>query len=106
LQQSHDVFDAKKETQVTFNEQADRYVENYVRQRSFEKFKNHMIKHLREVFGDKPLSEITYLKLETYRNRRKDTPTNAGKTRRDASVNREIATPGHILSKSVEWGML
>lgn len=102
----HDVFDVKKETLVTFNELADEYVKNFGGQRSFEGFKRHVVKDLREVFGDKRLSEIIYLELETYRNRRKDTPTKAGKPRTDASVNRDMAILGHMLSKAVEWGML
>jgi integrase len=101
----HDVFDVKKETLVTFNELADEYVKNFGGQRSFEGFKRHVVKDLREVFGDKRLSEIIYLELETYRNRRKDTPTKAGKPRTDASVNRDMAILGHMLSKAVEWGM-
>jgi integrase len=102
----HDVFDVKKETLVTFNELADRYVENYGGQRSFERFKSHVVRDLRAEFGDRRLSEITYLDLETYRNRRKGTPTKAGKPRTDASVNRDMAIIGHMLSKAVEWGML
>ena len=58
-----------------------------------------MIKDLRELFGDQRLSEITYLELETYRNRRKATPTKAGKPRTDASVNREMAMLGHMLKQ-------
>jgi hypothetical protein len=102
----HDVFDVKKETYLTFNELAERYVENFKGQRSFEGFKRHVVKDLREVFGSRRLSEITYLDLETYRNRRKATETKAGKIRTDASVNRDMAIIGHILSKAVEWGML
>jgi len=102
----HDVFDVKRETQVTFNELAEKYVENFGNQRSFVGFKRHVIKELRELFGDRRLSEITYLELETYRNRRKATPTKAGKPRADASVNCDMAILGHILSKAVEWELL
>ena len=59
----HDVFDVKKETLVTFNELAGEYVKNFGGQRSFEGFKRHVVKDLREVFGDRRLSEITYLDL-------------------------------------------
>ncbi len=102
----HDVFDVKKETLVTFNELTDKYVENYGGQRSFEGFKSHVVRDLRAEFGDRRLSEITYLDLETYRNRRKGTATKAGKPRADASVNRDMAIWGHMLSKAVEWGLL
>lgn len=102
----HDVFDIKKESQVTFNELTVRYVENFGNQRSFPGFKRHVIKELREIFGERLLSQIAYFDLETYRNRKKATPTKAGKLRADASVNREMAIFGHMLSKAVEWELL
>ncbi len=102
----YDIFDVKKEIQITFNELADRYVDNFRGQRSFKDFKSHVISHLREVFGDRRISEITYLDLETYRNWRKATLTKAGKPRTDASVNRDMAILGHMLNKAVEWSLL
>jgi len=98
----HDVFDVRQETQVVFDELAARYEENFKEQRSFKGFKSHVIRDLKEVFGGRRLSRITYLDLETYRNRRKTTPTKAGKPRTDASVNRDMAILGHMLSKAVE----
>jgi len=102
----HDVFDVKKECQTTFNELADRYVENFQTQKSFKDFKSHVVRELREPFGTRHLSEITYLDLETYRNQRKAAPTKAGRTRADASVNRDMAILAHMLRKAVEWGLL
>jgi integrase len=102
----HDVFDVKRETQMIFNDLADRYVENFGTQKSFKGFKSHVVRELRDSFGNWRLSEITYLDLETFRNRRKAALTKAGKTRTDVSVNRDIAILGHILSKAVEWGSL
>ncbi len=100
------VFDVKRETQVTFNDLADRYVENFGNQKSFKGFKSHVVRDLRVEFGERRLSEISYLDLETYRNWRKATPTKAGKLRTDTSVNRDVAILGHMLSKAVEWSML
>jgi hypothetical protein len=102
----HDVFDVKKETQFTFNDLADRYAENYRGQKCFAPLKYYLVDEYRAVFGGRRLSEIGYLDLETYRNRRKATPTRAGKPRTDATVNREISTLRHMLNKAVEWGML
>ena len=102
----HDVFDVRQETQVVFDELAARYEENFKEQRSFKGFKSHVIRDLKAAFGGRRLSRITYLDLETYRNRRKNTPTKAGKPRTDASVNRDMAILGHMLSKAVEWGFL
>jgi integrase len=101
-----DVFKVKKETQVTFAELSGRYVENFGTQRAFESSKRYLLDVVKEYFGDRPLSTITYLDLETYRNKRKATPTNAGKPRTDASVNREMALISHMLAKAVEWELL
>jgi len=101
-----DVFDVKQETLVTFNELAERYVENFQNQRCFSRLKYYLMKEYRAVFGEQRLSKIGYLDLETYRNRRRATLTRAGKTRTDATVNREISTLRHMLNKAVEWGML
>jgi integrase len=102
----HDVFDVKLETQVTLNELAKKYVENFRTQRAFQSSKRYLLAKVQEHFGEKRLSQITYLDLETYRNKRKATPANGNKPRSDASVNREMALIGHMLSKSVEWGLL
>jgi len=102
----HDVFDVKKETQLTFNDLAQKYVENYGNQRAFMTSKRYLLDVVVGYFGELRLSQITYLDLETYRNRRKATPARGNKPRADASVNREMALLSHMLGKGVEWGML
>jgi integrase len=102
----HDVFDVKKETQDTFNDLAARYTENFRTQKAFRTSKRYLLAMVQEHFGERRLSEITYLDLETYRNRRKATPAKGGKPRTDASVNREMALVSHMIGKAVEWGML
>lgn len=102
----HDVFDVKLETKLSFNELADRYEENYRHQRSFNSLKGYVVRGFREFFADRRLSHITFLDLETYRNRCKATPTMWGKTKADTSVNREMVVLRHMLNKAVEWGML
>jgi integrase len=102
----HDVFDVKRGTLATFDELADRYVENFQSQRCFSRLKYYLMDEYRVAFGGRRLSEITYLDLETYRNRRKATPTRGGKPRTEATVNREMSTLRHMLNKAVEWGML
>lgn len=101
-----DIFDVKKESQVTLNELADRYVENFKTQKCFSRLKYYLVEEYRATFGDRLLSQITYLDLETYRNRRKATPTRTGKPRADATVNREMSTLRHMINKAVEWGLL
>lgn len=101
----HDVFDVKRETKITFDELADRYVENYRGQKCFSRLKYYLVDEYRVVFGNRRISDITYLDLETYRNRRKATLTRSGKPRTDATVNRELSTLRHMLNKAVEWEM-
>lgn len=102
----HDIFDVKKERQTTFGELAERYEENFKSQKSYKGFKSHVVRDLRAKFGNLKLSEISYLDLETYRNRRKATPTKSGRPRTDASVNRDMAILGHMLSKAVDWELI
>ncbi len=101
-----EIFGSKKEQTITFDDLADRYVENYGHQKSYRSFKRHAVRYLREAFGDKRLKDLSYLDLETYRNKRKATPLANGKPRTDATVNREMAALKHMLNKAVEWGML
>jgi hypothetical protein len=48
----HDVFDVKKETQFTFDDLADRYVENYRCQKCFSRLKYYLVDEYRAVFGE------------------------------------------------------
>jgi integrase len=102
----HDVFDVKKETQLTFNDLSQKYAENYGNQRAFNTSKRYLLDMASSYFGTLRLSVINYFELETYRNQRKATPVRGNKHRTDASVNREIALLSHMLGKAVEWGML
>jgi len=102
----YDVFDIKKETQMTFNELADEYEKHYQSQKSFAKSKRYLLAMVREHFGEKKLSQITYYDLDTYRNLRKAASARGGKPRSETSVNREMALLSHMLGKAVEWGIL
>ena len=102
----HEVFDVKEESQVTFNELAEKYLENFGTQKAFHRSKRYLLAAVKAHFGEKLLSGISYLDLETYRNQRKATPARGSKPRKDASVNREMALLGHMFNKAVEWDML
>ena len=102
----HDVFDVKKESQTTFNELCALYVENFGTQKAFTTSKQYLLAAVKDHFGDQKLSQISYLDLETYRNKRKATPARGPKPRTDASVNREMALISHMLNKAAEWGLL
>jgi integrase len=102
----HEVFDVKKETRISFNELADKYVAIHRDQKCFKGFKDYMIRELREEFGERKLSQIGYMDLELWVQDRKNTPTRSGKPRAAASVNAEVAVFGHMMSKATEWGLL
>jgi len=55
-------------------------VENYRGQKCFSRLKYYLVEEYRAAFGERRLSEIGYLDLETYRNRRKETPHQGRKT--------------------------
>jgi integrase len=101
-----DVFDVKMESKTNFNQLADKYVENFETQKGWKSFKSHVVRELREEFGDKKLSQITYMDVETWRNKRKATPTKQGNPRAVGSVNCDMAILGHMLNKGVEWRLL
>jgi integrase len=101
-----DIFEKKKGIQITFDELSIKYIESCRFQKSFESFKCKIIPTLRASFGDRQLSHISYLDLETYRNNRKLGVVRTGNHRSDARVNREMAVLKHMLNKAVEWGML
>jgi len=101
-----DIFDVKKESLTTFNELCALYVENFGTQKAFNTSKRYLLAAVQDHFGDRKLSQITFLNLETYRNKRRSTPVMGNKPRTDASVNREMALLSHMLNKAVEWGKL
>jgi len=103
---SYEAIFGKEERRVTFNELADHYVENFRGQKSFQGFKRVIVNMLRSHFGDRMLSKITYLDLETFRNNQKAVSTQKGTLRSDARVNRIMSVLKHMLNKAVEWGML
>jgi len=90
---------------TTFDELAEKYKENFKNQRSFKNSKKYSIERLEEEFTGKVLGNISYFDLESYRNRLKDTLTQHGTIRKEASVNRVMACLRHMLTKAVEWDM-
>lgn len=100
-----EIFDVKKDTKFIFNQLADRYAENFHTQRSWIS-KKYLLARFRENFGEKLLSQITFLELEKYRNMLRETPTRKGTTRTGAAVNREMSLLCHMFNKAVEWEMV
>lgn len=100
------VFNIRKESTTTFNQLCATYAENHKNQKSFHCSKQYLLAQVQEHFGEKYLSQISYYELESYRNRRLETPVPGGKKRTPAAVNREMALISHLLSKAVEWELL
>lgn len=98
--------DAVKDFQTTFDELAEKYIENIKYQRSFERSKRYMIETLQRDFAGRLLKSISYLDLETYRNKSRGRLTKHGRFPEKATVNRYMACLRHMLSKAVEWDML
>ena len=91
---------------VTFDELTEKYVENFKHQRSFRNSKKYSIDRLKQEFSGRLLGSISYLDLESFRNQIKNTLTQHGSMRKEASVNRLMACLSHMLTKAVEWDML
>lgn len=98
--------DIKKEIKITFDELAEKYIENYRHQRSFHRAKKHFIDILLKRFSDRMLSGITYYDCENFMNERMNSNTWRGNKRTLGTVNREMSAFRHMMKKAVSWGML
>jgi integrase len=115
-------FAERKRYPTTFDELIQKYRDLYKDQRSYKTSKVFVLKVLEEHFKGRLLSQITPYDIESFRKLRKATPllprkrkknnedllslSLNGKTRSDASVNRELACLSHLFSKAVEWEMV
>src|SRR5262249_19344181 len=63
------------------------------------------IKTLKEFFGDKSFPEITRMLVKKFVKERRETPTNLGRKRATASVNRELACLRSVFSHAIEDGL-
>lgn len=95
-----------KGSTTTLEELVKEYRKNFKHQRSYEKSKKFNVAIIENEFSGVILGNITYLHLETFRNKLKSTLTVHGTMRKDASVNRVMACLRHMLGKAVEWDML
>lgn len=99
-------FEKAKTYTTTFEELTEKYIKNFKYQRSFKRSKSYMIEEMKKEFKDYLLNNITYLELETYRNKLRNSLTVHGKVRTDATVNRYMACLRHMLAKAVSWDMI
>jgi len=105
---------------LSFRDAADRYLERLAHEdgKDLKMKKTRLNLHLVRFFGDTPLSKITSFDIERYKKTRRDEPAiksnSRGKgkiTHKDrgtspGTVNRELATLSHLLSKALDWGWI
>jgi hypothetical protein len=112
-------FAERKKYTTTFDELVQKYREIYKDQRSFKRAKVFALKVMENHFKGRLLSQITPFDIESYKKMRKEATitvtmkkgetfvtVDTGRTRCDASVNRELACLSHLFSKAVEWEMI
>jgi len=96
---------AAAQRKFTFAELAKKYEENQAAA-YLQSSKRYFVKALLDHFGEKTLSQITPLEIETFKRMRKETPTLSRRPRSDVAVNRELETLRHMLNRAVLWKML
>lgn len=94
----HRFLDIQKSPKTQFDAFAGTYLEYAKANKQSWQRDVHSIQRLREVFGGKPLSDITPLALETYKSARL-------KQVSPATVNRELACLKHMFTKAIQWQM-
>jgi integrase len=85
-----------------FSKAADKYIEHLKAEggKEIEKKEQRFNLHLKDHFGNMPLSKINAFEIEKYKKQRKDKGAKPG------TINRELAVVSHMLSKAEEWGWL
>jgi integrase len=112
-------FAERRKYTTTFDELIQKYREIYKDQRSFKRAKVFALKVMENHFKGRLLSQITPFDIDSYKRMRKEATitvtskkgdtlvtVDTGRTRSDASVNRELACLSHLFSKAVEWEMI
>lgn len=122
-QKENRLFDIKKEYTHSFNELLAKYKEAMGGQKSY-RHKQYHFPLFEKAFAGRLLGDITPYDLEVFRNERIAAPVKSGvdklkpgykreaknplppRKRKPASVNRELSTLRHMMSKAVEWDMI
>jgi integrase len=112
-------FAERKKYTTTFDELIQKYRKIYEDQRSFKRAKVYALKVMENHFKGRLLSQITPFDIDSYKKMRKEATitvtmkkgdtfvtVDTGRTRSDASVNRELACLSHLFGKAVEWEMI
>ena len=100
------VLNKKKGLKTTFEELAEEYEEEFKHQSSWLSYKKQTLERLKGEFGEKKLSQITYVDLKRYRTKRRETTTRRGMKPSASTLNKEIGVLTHIFNKAVLWDML
>jgi hypothetical protein len=93
-------------TPITFDKFADLFIPHIERQRSY-KSALVFLRTLRNHFGSKRLTSITYSDVQAYaKKRRKTVSLRTGKKLKQASINREIALLSSMFKEAIEQGFV
>jgi integrase len=108
--------DVKPECKTTLADLCKRYTECFGSQSNFENAKRKYLQNFKQYFGaDRLLSTIAFKECEAYCNQLRQKPISAVRngveivvrgSRKDSSVNREMACLHHLFNKAVEWDMM
>jgi integrase len=91
-------------TPITFNKFADLFIPHIKGQQSYNSAQV-FLRTLRDHFGDKQLTSITYSDIQGYAEKRRKTKSlRTGKKFKTASINREIALLSSIFKRAIEQG--
>jgi len=100
------ILNKKKGLEITFNELAEEYEAEFKHQPSYLSYKKRILERVKDAFGEKKLSQITYLDLERYRNKRRETETRRGMKPTASTLNKEVGVLTHMFNKAVQWDMI
>lgn len=99
-------FDIKKENRTTFKELLDQYLPKIEGMKFYQNALTYFVPAIKEHFGSKLLSEITFKDLEDFREKEKKRPTQHETERSNRTVNIEMEFLRRIFNKAVMWEML
>jgi integrase len=104
LVKKYDKYGDSQPPPITFNKFAESFIPHIQGQRSY-KTSLGFLRTLRDHFGNKRLTAITYKDIEAYaKERRKSVSSRTGKRLKRASVNREIALLSSMFKQAIEQG--
>jgi len=99
--------DPRKYQKFTLGQLCEKYIALYRPQRCYKSSKRHLIKQIRQYFGDdRLLISIRYAELALYRAHLEQTSNKYGKPRKAATINRTLSCLRHMMTTAFELDMM